>query len=58
VNMAKRKAFFLGRLHTLGDPAFEFLDGLAADGELDEMKRHALDVSAQDRFLKGSLVRG
>jgi len=26
--------------HAFGDPARQFLDGFAADGKLDEMKRH------------------
>jgi hypothetical protein len=38
--MRTRQALLLGGLHALGDPALEFLDGFAADGELDEMKRH------------------
>jgi hypothetical protein len=35
-----RQAFLLRGLQALGDPALEFLDGFAADGKLDEMKRH------------------
>jgi hypothetical protein len=35
-----RQAFLLRGLHALGDPALEFLDGFAANGKLDEMKRH------------------
>jgi hypothetical protein len=42
--MMARQAFFLGGLHALGDPAFEFLDGLAADRKLDEMKGHGGEV--------------
>jgi hypothetical protein len=38
--MAKRQALFLGGCHPFGNPAFELFDGLATDGELDEMKRH------------------
>ena len=44
VNVMGRQALFLGGLHALGDPALEFLDGLAADGKLDEMKRHDGEV--------------
>jgi hypothetical protein len=36
----KRQALFLRGLHAFGDPAFEFLHGLAANAKLDEMKRH------------------
>jgi hypothetical protein len=40
MNMMTRQAFLLRGLHALGDPALEFLDGFAANGKLDEMKRH------------------
>ena len=42
MNMMTRQAFLLRGLHALGDPALEFLDGFAANGELDKMKRHGL----------------
>jgi hypothetical protein len=57
MNMMKRQTFFLGRLHALGDPAFEFLDRLAADGKLDEMKRHEKTLTTSNGFWKGSIVR-
>jgi hypothetical protein len=34
------QAVLLGLQGTLGHPALELFDGLAANGELDEMKRH------------------
>jgi hypothetical protein len=40
MNVMTRQTPLLRGQHALGDPAFEFLDGFAADGELDEMKRH------------------
>jgi hypothetical protein len=43
-------------LHAFGDPAFEFPEGIAADGELDEMKWHVGQVSAQRRLLKASVI--
>jgi hypothetical protein len=52
-----RQAFLLRDLHALGDPALEFLDGFAADGKLDEMKRHDFEVSGQRRLLKASIIR-
>jgi hypothetical protein len=36
----QRQAFSLCGLHPLGDPALEFLYGIAANGKFDEMKRH------------------
>ena len=56
--MVKRQALFPGRRHALGDPALEFLDGLATDAELDEMKWHAATFSARRRILEASLVIG
>src|SRR5258708_8311945 len=34
------EGFFLRGLHPLGEPTLEFLDRVAANGKLDEMKRH------------------
>jgi hypothetical protein len=42
MNMMTRQALFLRDFHALGDPALEILDGFAADGKLDEMKRHGV----------------
>jgi hypothetical protein len=44
--MMKRQTFFLGGLHTLGDPALELFDGIATNSKFDEMKRHEGDVRA------------
>ena len=53
VDVAKRQTLFLGGCHAFGNPALEFLDRLAADGKLDEMKRHdPADVAACARFEK------
>ena len=40
VDVTQRQALFLGRGDTFGDKALELFDGLAANGKLDEMKRH------------------
>ena len=37
VRVVLRQAFFLGGSHPLGDPLLQFFDGIAADGELDQM---------------------
>ena len=58
VNVMARQAFFLGRLHAFGDPAFEFLHGVAADGKLDEMKRHDLRLAFGVGFWKDQSSRG
>jgi hypothetical protein len=50
------QTFLLSGPHALRDPALEFLDGIAADGELDEMKGHGCEVSDQRRLLKASIV--
>lgn len=44
--MMTRQALLPGGSHPFGDPARQFLDGLAAYGKLDEMKRHGFFVSA------------
>jgi hypothetical protein len=38
--MMTRQALLPGGSHAFGDPARQFLDGLAPYGKLDEMKRH------------------
>jgi hypothetical protein len=40
VDVMTRQPLFLCGAHPLGNPAFQFLDGLASDGKLDNMKRH------------------
>src|SRR5262249_4260981 len=40
VNMALGKTLLLGGLHPLGNPFFQFFDGIAANGKLDDVKRH------------------
>jgi hypothetical protein len=37
-------------LHALADPALELFDGFAADGKLDEMKRHGFKLAVSDGF--------
>jgi hypothetical protein len=39
--MPLRQSLLFGRRHPFGNPLLEFPDGIAADGKLDEMKRHA-----------------
>jgi hypothetical protein len=56
VNVVGREAFFPGGLDALGNPALEFLHGLAANAKLDEMKRHILEVGDQRWLLKGSII--
>ncbi|MGH6753361.1 MAG: hypothetical protein ACREDP_14445, partial [Bradyrhizobium sp.] len=48
--MTERQAFFLGGCHPFGNPALEFFDGLATNGELDEMKRHDAGLAGRDDF--------
>src|SRR6516164_986245 len=40
VDVTLRKTLFLCGLHALGDPALQLFDGIAANGELDQVKRH------------------
>src|SRR5947207_1400691 len=40
MDVMARQAVLLGLQGTFGHPALELFNGLAADGELDEMKRH------------------
>src|SRR6202000_194269 len=39
------KTVFLGGPHPCGDPFLQFLDGIAADGKLDDVKWHVLQTS-------------
>ena len=53
VDVAERKPLLFCGCHAFGNPAFEFLDRLAADGKLDEVKRHDhADVAGRARFEK------
>src|SRR6185437_3040331 len=46
MDVMARQTLALGGSHAFGDPALEFLEGLATDGKLDEMKRHSSCVSS------------
>src|SRR5216683_1941681 len=58
VHMTLRKALFPGRAHALGDPSLEFLDGLAANGKLDQMKRHHVGKVSDGRCSRGHIGLG
>jgi hypothetical protein len=50
VNMMTRQTFLLCGSHAFRNPAFEFFDGIAADGKLDEMKWHVATLAISKRF--------
>jgi len=43
--MALRKTFLLRGLHPFGNPPFELFDRIAANGKLENVKRHALQTN-------------
>src|SRR6185312_3034185 len=45
VYMALRKTFLLRGLHPFSNPLLEFLDGIAANGKLENVKRHGFSLA-------------
>src|SRR5262249_27939252 len=45
MDVTLRKTFLLCGLHPFSDPPFEFLDGIATNGKLENVKRHGFSLA-------------